>query len=117
MTDRRKVKKLLKIWASLGVILVILGYGGFKAKDLAQGPKLEITSPFDGQAFRDGLVSITGTASNVSFLTLNGGKIFTDESGKYSEKILLSNGYNKITVEAEDRFGRKVTRILQLTLK
>jgi hypothetical protein len=117
MTDRRRVKRLVKIWLSVGIIMLVLVYGGFKAKDIAQGPRLSITSPEDGSSFRDSLITISGTANNLSFLTLNGGKIFTDESGKYNEKILLSNGYNRITVEAVDRFGRKVTRTLQLTLK
>ena len=117
MTDRRRVKRLVKIWISLGVIAIILGYGAFKAKDLAQGPRLTISSPAEGQSFREALVSVSGTAENASFLTLNGNKIFTDESGRYSEKVLLSNGYNTMTVEAQDRFGRKVTRSLQLILK
>lgn len=117
MTDRRRVKMLVKIWVSLGVIILVLGYGGWKAKSLAEGPRLEITSPTDGQSFREALVSIRGTASNISFLTLNGDKIFTDESGAYSENILLASGYNRVTVEAVDRFGRKVTRTLQLILK
>ncbi|MBX4209086.1 hypothetical protein KW799_00075 [Candidatus Parcubacteria bacterium] len=115
MTDRRQVKWLMKIWISVAAIAVILGYGAFRAKDLAQGPRLSVESPADGSAMRDPLVSIKGTAKNISFLTLNGDKIFTDESGAYDEKILLSPGYNAVTVEARDRFGRMVRQTLQLT--
>ncbi|HEU0080872.1 MAG TPA: hypothetical protein VFQ72_02515 [Candidatus Paceibacterota bacterium] len=115
MTDRRRVKRLMKIWITLGAIALVVGYGCFKAKSLAEGPRLVVESPADGSPFRDALVSVRGTAGNISFLTLNGNKIYTDESGAYSEDILLSPGYNKVTVEAQDRFGRKVTRTLQLT--
>lgn len=115
MTDRRRVKWLVKIWLSVGAMIIVLGYGGLKAKDWAQGPRLAVSYPANGSSFRDSLVSIQGNAKNISFLTLNGNKIFTDESGKYDEKILLSNGYNIVTIEAQDRFGRKVTQTLQLT--
>ncbi len=105
----------MQIWVSLGAIALVLGYGALKAKDWAQGPRLAVSYPADGSSFRDSLVSIRGTARNISFLTLNGGKIFTDESGAYDEKVLLSPGYNVVTIEAQDRFGRKVTQTLQLT--
>ncbi len=117
MTDRRKVKQLVKIWVAIGAMSLIIGYGAFRAKDFVRGPELAVLSPFDGQLVRSSVVEIEGTAQNISFLTLNDGKIFTDESGKFKERILLSRGYNVMTVEAKDRFGRKVTKTLQLIYK
>lgn len=115
MTDRRKVKQLMKIWIALAGIAVILSYAAFRAKDLAEGPVIAVSSPRNGETVHDSLVSIRGTARNISFLSLNGNRIFTDESGAYNEKILLSPGYNSVTIEAEDRFGRTARQTLQLT--
>lgn len=116
MTDRRKVKQLVKIWVSLGAIAIVLGYGAFRAKNLAEGPQLVIASPQDGSSATSSVIHVQGNAHNISFLTLNGDKIFTDESGIFDEKVLLSSGYNVVTLEARDRFGRTVRKTLQLTL-
>jgi hypothetical protein len=117
MTDRLKVKRLLKIWVTLGIIAVILGYGVFQAKNLIAGPDIEIASPANGALLGESLVEIRGTAKHISFFTLNGDKIYTDETGAFKEKILLSYGYNIVTLEAKDRFGRKVTKTLELIYK
>jgi hypothetical protein len=117
MTDRRKLRGLLKIWIALLAILVIIGYGTFRAKNLALGPSVEILSPQNGVTVDDPLIEVRGTAKNISFLSLNGNKIFTDESGAYDEKILLATGYNIVTLKAEDRFGRSVVKQLQLISK
>ncbi len=115
MTDRRKVKRMMTVWIALAAIALVIGYGAFRAKDLAEGPQLSVTYPAEGAALSDSLVGIRGTAKNISFLTLNGNKIFTDESGAYDESILLARGYNVITLEARDRFGRVATKTLQVT--
>lgn len=117
MTDRRKIKQLLKFWIILSAIGVVLGYGIFRAKNLVEGPELFVTSPAQGSTVSDPFVEIKGTVKNISFLTLNNDKIFTDESGAWSEKILLSYGYNVVTVEAKDRFGRSAEQTLQLMYK
>jgi hypothetical protein len=117
MTDRRRVKWLMKVWIAVGAVVIVVGYGAFRAKDLAEGPRLEIVSPTNGFSSHDALIDIRGTVQNISFLTLNGNKIFTNEAGTYDEKILLSPGYNIVTLEAKDRFGRTVTKELQLTYR
>lgn len=115
MTDRRKIKKILSVWVILSTITLVVGYGIFQAKNLATGPTLSITSPAQGASVPDEFATISGTAKNISFITLNDNKIFTDESGNWSESILLSSGYNVITVEAKDRFGRTARKSLQVT--
>ncbi|HVT75101.1 MAG TPA: hypothetical protein VHD69_01630 [Candidatus Paceibacterota bacterium] len=116
MTDRRKVKRLMTMWIAIGAVLIIAGYGAFQAKNLAEGPVLSVDYPANGATVSNTLVEIGGTAKNIAFLTLNGDKIFTDEAGAYREKILVSPGYNMITLEARDRFGRIARKTLQLNL-
>ncbi|MBI5134509.1 MAG: hypothetical protein HZA81_03975 [Candidatus Taylorbacteria bacterium] len=117
MTDRRKIKQLIKFWIALAAIFVIAGYGAFQAKDLAMGPQIEVTFPATGTLSGESLVEIRGTAKNISRLSLNGDKIFTDEEGRWSETVLLSYGYNIMTLEANDRFGRTEKRTLELIYK
>lgn len=117
MTDRRRVKRLVKIWATIGVIVLILGYSAFRARTFVTGPRVTVTSPLDGSLVSEPLVTVGGSVKNIAFLTLNGNKIFTNEAGIFSEEILLSNGYNRITLEAQDRFGRHVEKTLQVIYK
>ncbi len=117
MTDRRKIKQLLKFWVALCALGVVIGYAGFRAHNLVAGPKLIVESPADGSVTGNPYVEIKGTVKNISFLTLNDNKIFTDEAGVWNEKILLSYGYNVVSVEAKDRFGRSVKKTLQLMYK
>jgi hypothetical protein len=117
MSTRRDIKRLLQIIIVVFVALTLLTYAGFKAKNLFLGPRLEVLSPIDGQVLDQSLVEITGTAKNISFLKLNDNKIFTDEEGRFKEKLLLSYGYNIISVEADDRFGRVVKKNIRLIYK
>lgn len=114
MTDRRKIHKHLRIWTAVLAIAIVLGYAAFAATDFVRGPTIEVASPSDGSVSASRVVEISGTAKNLSFLTLNGDKIYTDESGAFSERILLSDGYNVMTLEAQDRFGRTARKTLQL---
>jgi hypothetical protein len=112
-----KVKRFVKIWIILAFIVVIAGYAAFQAQAFAKGPTIEVTSPRNGVISNESLITIEGTAKNISYLTLNGNKIFTDESGKFSESVLLSRGYNIMELDARDRFGRKTAQTLQLIYK
>lgn len=115
MTDRRQVKQLIRVWAAIGAVAIVLGYGAYRAKDFVRGPAVEIESPATGTSFSEPFIEIKGTARNISYLTLDGNKIFTDESGAWNERILLSPGYNIVQIRAEDRFGRTAATELELT--
>jgi hypothetical protein len=117
MTDRLRTKRLLGIWLIIVVGALLVGYAAFQAEALFLGPRLTIDSPLSGLSTSTSLVTIEGSASNISYLSLNGEKIFTDEQGYFKEKILLSYGYNIVTLSATDRFGRTVTKSLQLIYK
>lgn len=117
MTDRLKTKRLLKIWLVIAVSAILIGYAAFQAEAFFLGPRLTIDSPLSGLSTSTSLLSIEGRASNISYLTLNGAKIFTDERGYFKERILLSYGYNIVTLSATDRFDRTVTKSLQLIYK
>jgi len=109
-----KVKRFVKIWIALAFFVFIAGYATFQAHAFVAGPTIEVSFPANGTISDVSLVTIEGNARNISFLTLNGNKIFTDESGVFSEKALLSPGYNIMKLEAQDRFGRKTSQTLQL---
>lgn len=92
----------------------ILGYTYYRTKNFIRGPQIVLTYPRDGDILDDSLVTIAGTARDVDIITLNGRNIFIDESGALEEQLLLSYGYNIITVTGRDRFGRETIEVLEL---
>jgi hypothetical protein len=45
---------------------------------------------------------------------LNGHNISIDESGNWEQVIIIFPGINKITVYAEDQFGRNISKKLDI---
>jgi hypothetical protein len=96
------------------IILVIVGYAFFQARKVISGPQVEFLFPSDGDTFDKNLVDIKGKTKNINSITFNDGPIFIDDKGLFSEKFLMSPGYNIVEVEASDRFGKHIRKTLQL---
>lgn len=97
--------------------LALAGYALYQTKSLREGPQLLITTPLNGSLATTSLLVISGTAKNISWITLNGRQIYVDEAGNFREQLLLSYGYNIITLSAKDKFGRTVSKKLELVYK
>ena len=104
-----------RLLIALAVVLV-LGYGLFEARRLLQGPEITITSPAAGSATSSTLVTIEGTAQNISFLTINDAPAYTDASGKFALTLSPPAGYTVFTVAAVDRFGRRAAKQVAFTV-
>ncbi len=102
-----------------GLILFLCAgiYGIFQARELIVGPRIVVESPRNGATVDRSLVVIAGHAKNISAISLNGRTIFVDNNGRFSEQLLLADGYNIITVEAKSRFGKETKETLELVYK
>lgn len=102
------------------IVIIALGLGIYayvQSREYLRGPVLTIEEPLDGSSSTTSLIALVGHARNISFLTLNGRQIFTNEQGNFKESLLLQNGYNIMTLEAKDRFGHQVEKRLELVYK
>ena len=114
----KQLSKWRRAWTLSGVaitlvVLVIAGYSWSRTRNLLRGPELTVL-PIDTTALASPLIKLEGQVQRVAHLKLNDGKIFADASGHFSEELLLYPGYNKIKLEATDRFGRTVDRYIEL---
>lgn len=98
------------------IFLAIAGYAAYQARFVALGPRLAFTSHTNGTTSAEALILLEGTAKNVSHLSLNGRQIFTDREGLWSERFLLSQGPNIMTLRAKDRFGHEAEESIQIFL-
>ena len=137
---RDKIKKYLKIISISLFFLAILAYGIWRAQDLINGVPLDVTLTLkhestentlrqaqgeqkaldqkiiirDGDAVEQSAIEVSGTAKQVKILTLNGQEVFLDKDWKFNEEIVLLPGYNIITIIAEDKFGKRETRVYRI---
>ena len=115
--SRRETKFYLKTIIICLFLVCLFGYGAFEIWNYATGPRITVSSPANGVAVSDSLITITGQGKNTKEITLDDRPIVTDETGKFSEKILLSYGYNVLELKAEDRFGKQTEQELQIVYK
>jgi hypothetical protein len=117
MTDRHATRKFLKITLISLVLLCILGYTGYEIQKVIFGPRITINYPKNGSSVSDSLIEVSGVAKNINDISMDDRKIFIDEAGNFSEKLLLSYGYNTITIKASDKFGRSAEKIVEVIYK
>lgn len=105
------------VWALAGIgVVVVFGYSFFALKDVVQGPRIELTAPQSGYATTTPLSTVAGRVIRGSVLTLNGATTTLDLAGNFKESLLLSPGYNIMTLEAKDRYERTVKERIEMTL-
>lgn len=104
----------IKLVGFIVLIAGIFGYTYFQMHNLVIGPVITITGPQNGSTLTTSFTEVSGTTRNISGITINDRRIFVDEDGVFKEKLLLSPGYNIITLQAKDKFGRETERVLEL---
>ncbi len=80
-------------------------YVAFQARHLLEGPVIRLISeaPYETS---DPTVTLSGTALNITSLSLNGRPIYTNDQGDFTETLVLPKGYTIMTLTAKDRYGR-----------
>lgn len=104
----------LKIVGSLLLVLIILGYSLYSARNLIRGPALTIIEPLDGAVIATSTVIIRGLAPNAKNITINDQPILIDEQGNFAEIRLLEKGQNVYKLFIKDRFNREHQEILRV---
>src|SRR3989338_9888748 len=115
--SRRKLKLSVKIFLGSLFLFLILGYSFYQSRSLITGPLITINEPENGSTVTRQLVTIAGAAKNINKITLDDRPIYVDESGAFSEKLLLSEGYNIIKISAWDKFSKKTEKTIELVYR
>ena len=103
--------RLTRLFLIAFFILVAL-YALYEVRGQIIGPEISIdaTPPL----VHDPFIHITGSASRISSITMNGGEINVTESGAFDEPYLLAPGYNRIVLDAKDAYGRTRARVVEI---
>lgn len=107
MTKTISIKKYIRLVLISGIFVFIISFSFFQTKSLNRGAVVSIDTIFDGAIFQDPIVPFSGTAVHATHLSVNDREILVDETSHFSDELVLSSGYNIITVEASDKFKKK----------
>lgn len=100
-------------YIALGIFfLIVLGYAYFEAQGVLFGPSIAVTSQVT--EVHDPFIMIKGTAAHIASLSMNGKSIPVTESGAFEQPYLLSPGYNRIVLDARDKYGRGRSRAIEI---
>lgn len=110
------LRRWLQIGAGIVFAAVIVGYASYQFQDWWSGPTITIAEPQQGAVLSEPLVEISGSARRIAYLSLNDRQIYTNPQGQFNEQLVLSPGYNIITVSAEDKFNRTTEKHLEVIL-
>ncbi len=110
------LRRGILFFLSIALLGAIALYGLFEGRRLIEGPRLTIDTPKDGSATSTTGVLLSGSAYNISFLTINGLPAYVDETGRFEEALSPAPGYAIFTVAATDRFGRQISREVHITV-
>ncbi len=91
----------------VAVFVILALYVIFQSRNFILGPRLKIISPAANETVAGPVIEVTGTAENVSFISLNDHPIFVDDTGHFKESLLPSPGLVILRLVGKDRFGRQ----------
>lgn len=94
---------------AVALALAFLAYALIEARGLFLGPTITLSSPLEGTSTTSPLILLSGQSVRTKELTVNGGKVFIDTSGYFTEHLVLSPGYNIMTIVATDARGKRHT--------
>lgn len=108
---------LAKILVFTLFISTIALFAFFRSLNYMKGPEISIIYPANGTVLESNFTKISGVAKRIVKITLNGFPISIDEQGNWQENLIIYHGINKITIQAEDQFGRSVKKQLDIVGK
>ncbi len=103
------LRQLIIRGTGIALALAFLVYAGIESRGIFLGPTIILDSPPEGISTTSSLMLISGRSIRTKELTVDGGKVFIDTSGNFSEHLVLSPGYNIMTIVATDARGKQHT--------
>lgn len=100
-------------YIALGIFfLIVLGYAYYEAQGILFGPSIRVTS--EVTEVREPFVLIKGQADRIASLSMNGKTISVTETGAFEDPYLLAPGYNRIVLDAQDKYGRRRSKTIEI---
>ena len=96
----------------IGFFATLAAYAAYEIRGLVSGPVIEIDNRV--MEVSEPFITIDGHAGRIATLSMNGQQIPVTEGGDFSEGYALTPGYNRIVLEARDRYGNSTERKIEI---
>lgn len=104
------IRENLIRWTLVVIALLFTTYGVTKALPYLLGPSLVVLNPHEGDRVASTTFTVSGRALRSNEITLQGKPITIDTNGYFNEVLVSYAPYTILTVEATDKYGKKVTK-------
>lgn len=102
--QEKKLNALKKVFWGM-VSLGTLAFVSVNIYPIVHGPAIHIENITNGETFSSPVIELSGRARFTKDLMVNGVVLPTSPEGSFDEKLVLTPGYNIISVSGKDRFG------------
>jgi hypothetical protein len=92
--------------------LIILGYAYFEARGILYGPAIYVGQSVEQVSVP--YIELTGTTTHIATLSVNGQSVPVTEQGAFDIPYALSPGYNRIVLDATDKYGHSTQKVIQV---
>jgi hypothetical protein len=113
LTPGQVIWPLIIILIVLGVIVGIVNYQ--KNVTANKVPAVAISTPADNTTVTENTVILSGTVDEDTKVVVNNKAVPVDKSGKYSAKLTLAPGSNRVTIVATGKNGKSKIVTRQVT--
>ncbi|MFA5926250.1 MAG: RodZ domain-containing protein [Parcubacteria group bacterium] len=106
-----------KIITAAVIVIIVLGGFFYLYKEIgrfAAEPRLVITDPVADKAVEGNSVNVIGFTDQDAKLAINDQPVMVNDEGEFQENILLQDGMNAITISSTNRFGKSVSKTLNI---
>lgn len=107
--------KVLSLILGLGFVVLTLGYITWQLWSINKTPVLAVSEPQNNSVILGGYVNVLGHTDPGADVTVNGENIFVDSKGSFQTQAAVSLGPEEITITASNRFGKSVSRAINIT--
>lgn len=112
---RFKIGRNFLLIAGVFVLLIVFILFQYRAAFL--NPSLKISSPRENEVVKSLTVSVKGNTDPDATLFVEGEAIIVNSDGSFSSEISLFPGKSSVSFIAENRFGRKTQKTLNIEVK
>ena len=102
---------------ALGALFVTatVGYIIWQVWSINKIPNLQVFEPVNNAVVQNASVKITGQTDPGMEVRVNGQNVFVDNKGAFQAQLGLNQGPEEITITAQNRFGKSVSKIINIT--
>lgn len=104
----------LKNYLFFGLFTLILIYFIFRLNGYIVGPKIIIYTPAPYTIINDDTFIIQGNVKNAKNIYINGREINITENGDFAERLITKAPYTLITIEAVDRYEKRILKTMSI---